>query len=89
MSGHWKNIYQFKSAEEIQAWNADVLTMKHVSATVNDAYPEDCPQKYFAFQKWVGMYNVFVHEWTLERTPGDIVAAREDIVTALEAAGYM
>jgi hypothetical protein len=83
--------YFFRSEEEGDVWNRDVLALKGSIAAINDVHrPIDglTNARLDALLRWMREYDTFfaTHD---PQIPADIERAKESIVTGIHAAGHL
>ena len=83
MNGIHETVYRFKSLIQCGKWEADVMSLKHSMEDILNTYATFGNERCNAYARWIVKYNTFVLEWTQQRTPDDIVAAKDSIIEAL------
>ena len=81
-------LFCFESVEDKDKWEQSVAALKYEIAHINDAYPIVDSQNLTALTHWMRHYNAFVERWTLQKTPDDIVTARDSIADGLQSEGW-
>jgi hypothetical protein len=76
-------VYTFDSMAECGAWETDMIALKHEMEGVNETYISFDSRKCAAYARWLVNFNTFVRVWSNDRTPGDIVLAKDSLVAAL------
>ncbi len=76
-------VYKFVSKEECGDWETEMMALKHAMAYVNETFTNFNYRKCEAYASWLDKFNTFVSVWSIDKTPADIVFARESIVAAL------
>ena len=76
LNGNTTTMFEFDSQEDAYNWQWSVSFLKSRTTAINDTHPIFNAQKGHAFVEWLNRYNAFVRQWTLEKTPDDIVAAK-------------
>jgi hypothetical protein len=81
-------MFTFDSFDESLTWQTDMMALKYEMEDVNETYITFDSRKCAAFARWLVKYNAFVRVWTYERTPHDIVTAKDSLVGALVSVNW-
>ena len=60
-----------------------MMALKHKMEAVNETYINFDNRKCTAYAAWLVKFNIFVSIWSYDRTPIDILNAKDSLVAAL------
>ena len=81
-------VYKLDSMAEIGRWETDLMHLKNEMAAVNQNYISFDSPKCAAYARWLVKYNTFVGVWSNDRTPTDILFAKDSLVAALNSVNW-